>query len=199
VHEKVIELLDNEPTQNVLDVGCGEGDLLYSAIANKKVDYEHANGCDLIDQLSRHSKLKFTKADLNMGLPFKDKSFDVITCIEVIEHLENPSLLVRELYRTLKPNGTLIISTPNLQNIFGRILFFFTGRFIHFFSDEDLSLEKHNHIHPMFDWLLGNLLLDKFIVEKETFSCGIMPLLGLKLPANWLFGNVRILKLRRIN
>lgn len=40
-------------------------------------------------------------------------SFDIITCFEAIEHIENPELLIQKLCNALKPNGKLILSTPN--------------------------------------------------------------------------------------
>ncbi|MEM3393038.1 MAG: class I SAM-dependent methyltransferase [Candidatus Bathyarchaeia archaeon] len=45
-------------------------------------------------------------------MPFKQSSFDLITCFETIEHLYNPELMINEAYRILKPNGVFIISTP---------------------------------------------------------------------------------------
>ncbi|TGN13980.1 class I SAM-dependent methyltransferase [Leptospira ilyithenensis] len=46
---------------------------------------------------------------------FPDHSFDVITLIEVIEHLENPKLIFREITRILKPNGLLVLQTANFE------------------------------------------------------------------------------------
>jgi len=50
-------------------------------------------------------------------LPFQDKIFDLITCLEVIEHVRTPSMVLDEIHRTLKINGKLIISTPNRYTI----------------------------------------------------------------------------------
>lgn len=46
-------------------------------------------------------------------IPFEDNRFDTIIAGEVMEHLENPSFALREINRTLKDNGTLIVSIPN--------------------------------------------------------------------------------------
>ncbi|MCZ8155142.1 MAG: methyltransferase domain-containing protein [Leptospira sp.] len=61
----------------------------------------------------------------SMGIPtfngslldarFPDASFDVITLVEVIEHLESPRLIFEELYRILKPNGLLLLQTANFE------------------------------------------------------------------------------------
>lgn len=47
------------------------------------------------------------------NLPFKVNSFNIATCIEVIEHLEEYNKALFEMNRILKTNGKLIISTPN--------------------------------------------------------------------------------------
>ena len=49
-------------------------------------------------------------------LPFKDKSFNLITSNMVVEHIEKPFLLLTELSRILKPDGVFIFHTPNLLN-----------------------------------------------------------------------------------
>lgn len=49
-------------------------------------------------------------------LPFKDDTFDSVTCLEVIEHLASPDNLIFEIARVLKSNGRMILSTPNLAS-----------------------------------------------------------------------------------
>ena len=48
-----------------------------------------------------------------MALPFEDDSFDHVVCSEVLEHLADDLKAVRELYRVLKPGGTLVVTVPN--------------------------------------------------------------------------------------
>ncbi len=45
--------------------------------------------------------------------PFQDKQFDTVLAGDVIEHLENPSMFLREINRVLKKDGKLLLSTPN--------------------------------------------------------------------------------------
>lgn len=47
-------------------------------------------------------------------LPFKDNEFETILSFETIEHLPSPKIFIQELYRTLKPKGCLVLTTPNI-------------------------------------------------------------------------------------
>lgn len=97
----------------VLDVGCGEGFTL-----NR---FRKANiGKDLIgvDTSQRAIELgrkQFPHLNLKEGsaykLPFKDNTFDLVLCLEVLEHLENPEKALEELCRVSKKY--CIISVPN--------------------------------------------------------------------------------------
>jgi 2-polyprenyl-3-methyl-5-hydroxy-6-metoxy-1,4-benzoquinol methylase len=49
-------------------------------------------------------------------LPFDDRSFDLITCNMVVEHLDRPKVAFAEVARCLRPGGALILNTPNLLN-----------------------------------------------------------------------------------
>ena len=65
--------------------------------------------------------------DLNSPLPFKSACFDGVNLTEVIEHIENQAQLIREIARVLKPDGVVVISTPNVLNLHSRVRFLFTG------------------------------------------------------------------------
>ena len=65
--------------------------------------------------------------DLNAFLPFQSASFDAVDLVEVIEHIENQPQLIREIARVLKPEGLVLISTPNVLNVMSRVRFLFTG------------------------------------------------------------------------
>ena len=58
-----------------------------------------------------YSPIADVKADI-CNLPFDDNSFDVIFCNHVLEHIENDTKAMKELYRVLKPNGMGIFQVP---------------------------------------------------------------------------------------
>jgi SAM-dependent methyltransferase len=67
------------------------------------------------------------QGDLNKELPYQDESFDVVHANQVIEHLHNTDILLKEVYRVLKAGGYLVISTPNLAS-FHNILHLLMGK-----------------------------------------------------------------------
>jgi SAM-dependent methyltransferase len=56
-------------------------------------------------------------ADIQHMPQVQDKSFDTIICTQVLEHVPNPFLAINEIYRVLKPGGTLFLTVPFLNNL----------------------------------------------------------------------------------
>src|SRR3989338_4954150 len=76
----------------------------------------------------RERRMPCVKADLNCQLPFRNSSFDYIVSQEGIEHLENQAQFIRECGRILKDGGKLIISTPNVLHLTGRLAYLLVGQ-----------------------------------------------------------------------
>ena len=100
-------------TQNskVLEVGCGRGDFL---TAFQKANF-NCVGVDLEQSsLDLSPNLDISICDISKeSLPYKNNSIDIVFHKSLIEHLYDPSTLMKETYRILKPNGKLIILTPD--------------------------------------------------------------------------------------
>lgn len=132
-------------TNNLLDVGCGNG--VITQFVNNKVKYIY--GIDNSKQRLRDAKRLgvITKlVDLDkQKIPFKSKFFDCITCLDVIEHVYDPQRLVNELHRVLKRNGRLILSTPNIRFSDHLLMLVIKGRFPK--TSLDPSLYDGGHIH----------------------------------------------------
>jgi ubiquinone/menaquinone biosynthesis C-methylase UbiE len=106
----------------VLDIGCNTGDLT-KIIANKN----KVIGMELSEGAVKKAKERGLKALQGSiyKIPFKDNSFDKVHLSEVIEHLLNTDQALKEILRVLKPNGELIITTPNCCSFRDRILILF--------------------------------------------------------------------------
>lgn len=98
----------------ILDVGCGPGNL--SDYCRDTEDFEWY-GLDLWEhELRQAAEKKVYKAlfqvNLVHGLPFKDGSFDVIVCGEVLMYLPNAAEILTEFHRVLVPEGRVFVHNP---------------------------------------------------------------------------------------
>lgn len=99
----------------VLDVGCGhnfEGevnvDLFVEATAHRSEKGDMRSNTDV--SLCRIPN--FIQANC-VNLPFKDNAFDEVVSNHLIEHIEDPFGLLKEMVRVAKPNGTIRVTTPH--------------------------------------------------------------------------------------
>lgn len=112
--------------KTVLDVGCGEG---FTLNRLRKADIgKDLIGVDFSKTAVKLGKEHFPSLDLREGniykLPFKDNTFDLVICLEVLEHLEDPEKALKELVRVSKKH--CIISVPNEP--YFRLANFFRGK-----------------------------------------------------------------------
>lgn len=106
------------PEARLLDVGCLEGTL--TRLYAEKVGARSVCGVDVCSAAAAREKgIDALEFDLNSGekLPYPDGSFDVVVCIETLEHVYPTDHLVREICRTLKPGGIAIIDVPRLDSL----------------------------------------------------------------------------------
>jgi SAM-dependent methyltransferase len=192
IHDRVVECLRAEARGKLLDVGAGDGNLTMrlrdEGFAVKAVD--------LFTTDFRPTDIEITSADLNKGIPFADAEFDVVVATEVIEHLENPWLFLRELYRITKPSGVVIVSTPNLANVYTRLWFALTGRLYNFLES---AYHGIGHITPVYLWNLRRMAEAKFDVEAVMVNASPIPKTRIRLPSrSRLLGQCIVVKLRRL-
>jgi 2-polyprenyl-3-methyl-5-hydroxy-6-metoxy-1,4-benzoquinol methylase len=98
----------------VLEVGCGEGrgvDLLIR-------QSQSFTAVDKIESVIKNLAEKFPQGKfLSMNIPplgdLKDNTYDFVVSFQVIEHIKNDELFLREIHRVLKPGGTALLTTPN--------------------------------------------------------------------------------------
>lgn len=97
----------------VADFGSGyDAAFLSRLLASGKTS--RAIAVDLaLDPSIASDQLALVEADLNGKLPLADASVDIATSLAVLEHLDRPDVHARELFRVLKPGGTLLLTTPS--------------------------------------------------------------------------------------
>ena len=100
-----------------VDVGCGTGKMMEEMRDWKK--WRLVTGLDSSDEAlsfcAKRSRLKTIKANLEKELPLADNWADVITCLDVVEHVRRDQFLLKECARVLKPGGILMVTVPAHQ------------------------------------------------------------------------------------
>jgi SAM-dependent methyltransferase len=108
---------------------------------------------------------------VDLNAPFAEVAgpdgVDAVTLMEVIEHLENPRHVLREIGAMLRPGGILILTTPNASGVYSRVRFFFTGEHAMF---NDAAYEWSGHITPVTAWTLDKAFRDTgFETVERTY------------------------------
>jgi 2-polyprenyl-3-methyl-5-hydroxy-6-metoxy-1,4-benzoquinol methylase len=115
---------ESSANKRVLDLSCGGGATaqMLNDRGFRTVATEYHCPPFLGDSIQRVGGV-----NLNESLPFKDECADGVNLVEAIEHVEHQAQLIREMARVVKTNGMIVISTPNVLNVFSRLRFLFTG------------------------------------------------------------------------
>lgn len=114
--KRVVNLLKKEHPKSLLDVATGTGDLV---IELAKIDAEKIIGLDISPGMLEIGKQKVVnkqldhRIEMQLGdseaLKFKNETFDGVTIAFGIRNFENLNLGLQEIFRVLKPNGTLVV------------------------------------------------------------------------------------------
>ncbi|HLM84231.1 MAG TPA: methyltransferase domain-containing protein [Candidatus Bathyarchaeia archaeon] len=121
----------------VLDVGCGyNGKILYKI----KDKLRAGVGLDIsTNGADPDKKIRLAEHDLACPLPFDDSSFDAVTSLANLEHLESPSDVLQEIHRVLKPGGILLLTAPSF---FGKPVLKFLA-FLRMVSQQEIDDHKN--------------------------------------------------------
>ena len=104
------------PTGRILDVGCGLGYFL-SAVDEGWEKHGIELSAFAAERASQHGKIH--QGDLRSA-NYPDNHFDVVMLYHVLEHMLHPVEEIEEIFRVLKPGGTLIVGTPNFDSACAR-------------------------------------------------------------------------------
>src|SRR3990167_10065112 len=114
------EILFGVRGKSLLDIGCADGTTTRQI--KKNLPSAEVTGIDLYKKAIDHAKRKARKIRFIHGdvhkLPFGNNSFEIVTAIETIEHLDNPNKALAEIYRVLEPNGYLIVGQDTNSLLF---------------------------------------------------------------------------------
>ncbi len=115
----VLDAIGDVAGKRVLDVGCGRGPFL--RVLQQLSPTAELSGVDVSAEVLKHVPVGVETRQASMlNLPFADASFDVVLCIEALEHAIRVERAVSELCRVLKPGGRIVIIDKNIQRL-GRL------------------------------------------------------------------------------
>ncbi|MCY7333498.1 MAG: class I SAM-dependent methyltransferase [Pseudanabaena sp. CAN_BIN31] len=143
LHENLATSLPilNYDTQ-VLDIGCGTGAWLHRLSI---MGFKNLHGVDLDIQQFATDKATCSQANLDYDdLGLGEKKFNLITSIELIEHLENPGRILYHVSKHLSDEGYFLLTTPNIHSVSCRLKFLITGKLASFDEKGDQT-----HIYPV--------------------------------------------------
>jgi 2-polyprenyl-3-methyl-5-hydroxy-6-metoxy-1,4-benzoquinol methylase len=164
-NQLLVEQVKKIKPASILDVGAGEGFTL--ELLGKKLTTKRLEGIEYSDNALKLAKKFHPNVILKKGdiyhLPYKADSFDLVICLEVLEHLDNPIKALEELLRVTRKH--ILLSVPNEP--------FFTIQRI-FRGKNVLKLGAHpEHIQH---WSPG--AFEKFVSAKCTIT-------DVKTPLPW--------------
>ena len=163
----IIKKYNIKEGDKILDIGCGDG-VITKCFIECGID---AYGMDISNSSKENiPSKKFKSYNLNeKKYPFKDEKFDFIFSKSVVEHLQNPDILLDESYRMLKKGGVLICMAPSWKH-----------------SYKEAFYIDHTHVTPFTRYSLETACdLSGFVSECEYFY---------QLPLTWKYSFLNIFR-----
>lgn len=108
----------SKPT--ILDIGCGQGEIGHGlmSLGFNVFGIDASSACV---EKSLQKGIHAVEGNVEHRLPYPAKKFDFVFAGEIIEHVFDTKKFLSEIYRVLKPQGTAIITTPNLAHLPDRL------------------------------------------------------------------------------
>jgi ubiquinone/menaquinone biosynthesis C-methylase UbiE len=174
----------------ILDIGCGFGEFVV-AYADEPIDMGIDNNAKDLYAASKTKKYKNLTLRDARDLPFSDKSYASVFSINTLEHIENSDKVLKELYRVLKPGGTLFLTLETDEfdkGTFNRP--FFEKRGMHGISN--FLTKQYNsvfHRHTLLskkEWE-KKIIKAGFVIDtyRDIISTKITKMFDLLLPLVW--------------
>ena len=174
----------------VLDIGCGGG-LACEFLAKRGAN---VSGIDLslnsIKVAQEHAKKSNLQIDYQFGvaenLPYEENTFDVVVCLDVLEHVANWEKVICEIYRVLNKNGIFLFDTINKT---------FKSKFIMIWLLEDILKQIPRGLHDWNKFIQPQELID--VMKKTGFDDVVIK--GFDLTGGTNFKTLRDIVLRGLS
>jgi 2-polyprenyl-3-methyl-5-hydroxy-6-metoxy-1,4-benzoquinol methylase len=136
----------------LLDIGCGNGHLI-KRLSNMGWDVEGMDFDPVAVEYCKSQGLNARSGNF-FDMNYPSNYYDAVTMSHVIEHVPDPAKTLKEVYRILKPGGTLVMETPNSDS----------------WIYNDIMQEEWLHLHPPAHIIIFNSENMKTLVESVNFE-----------------------------
>ncbi len=149
--EEVFQMLPSLGHAKVLEIGCGAGllplELASQAESVAGIDISHfvLDFANQVKDYIQYRNVSFQQGDAEQ-LAFRDETFDLVICSEVLEHLLQPQQTLNEIRRVLKPGGTLILTTPSAVSLSDLCMSLLRVFNKHIESEKDVHFDKKTYL-----------------------------------------------------
>lgn len=196
-HDAAMKLLQKCPTgtgRSVLDLASGSGALL-ARLAD--AGFTDLSAVELDAGKFHLAGVAPMGLDLNTDFAEKiDRRFDLVTAIEIIEHLDSPRHFLGQVRELLNDGGILLLSTPNVSDWAGRVKFALTGTLRYF---DESQYRFNHHVSPLPDVQFRHLAAEigLRIIQSTTAGTFFGPLkmaflLPIWFPFRLAFGSTAV-------
>ncbi len=173
----ILSQIDKEP-KKILDVGCASGWFLSQV--KGKYSKSECYGIDIHEKGIEYGSKKYPSLHLKVGdahgISYKTKTFDLVISTEVLEHVDDPGLVLTEIKRVLKKNGILVIELDSGSLLFSVVWFLWRL--------SKGSVWNHSHLHSFTVKKLYKLLKKSgFEIESQKrFNLGMAMVFKVRKP-----------------
>jgi 2-polyprenyl-3-methyl-5-hydroxy-6-metoxy-1,4-benzoquinol methylase len=168
---------DIKPTDRVLEVGCEAAGLMARLPKCDRlvgVDISKAALADAQQRFSTMNRIaEFIQCDATEGLPFRKGEFSVVICSEMLEHVNEPAMVINNILRICEPSTRIILSVPNeepklrLKRILSKI------GFMQIFMPGIQVGQSEGHIQAFSNSSFLHLLSGKLTVIRQSTVLGL--------------------------
>ena len=157
-------------SRSALDLGAGEG-----AMCARLVERGYkVEAVEIEEGRFRVEGIECRKLDLDTDFARSiDGEFDIVTAIDVIEHLESHRRFLRNCRELLTERGVLFVTSPNVECWNSRLIFLRHGM-LHAFGSPGIEIEGAGgaHISPLFTWQMRDIAKDLNLETLESATVG---------------------------
>lgn len=142
---------------SVLDIGCGKTATFLKTISSR-VAYGYGVDFKIEENVQLTQNITLVNLKLDNRLPFPDSTFNVVTMLAVLEHIEKEEEILSEIYRVLVPGGKLVLTVPS---IWAQPVLEFLAYKLKIVSEAEIRDHKRYYTRAS---------LQKVLVEKSGFT-----------------------------